>query len=486
MELSRIIKTKINLGDPNLLLPSSRETSESYAYDIREISYRKNEFIENFPIIYHPDRVKECNEMNLFLIQRFKGEFSLAKNGQKKGEGKVQASEILWSKGYLASLQGDRLDIKSVNNIAKDLKLFLDFLIHNKLRYEEVIAAPLSDSSLRDTFEMPVWKYQAHLCDRVETKKNISWGYAQRLLKRVRTFYLWSYKRGTIDALPFKIEYKLIQKKKEDSVDVLMQLPTRGKTTGYMAHVSNLCIPKVIKMKSDKKNDLQPYSETELLSLLSTDIAKKKGTYSLFLKCAYLAGFRAFEIVQIDYQDVLDPRKNTNIVVYKVGLLRKGAFPKPINITATLMQNLYEYTISETWKKRSKKHENKYGKDNSAHPLPLFINSAGERMVETAASDTISYVRKEQRKNNKNVLERTFHDLRSTFGTYLAIYLVATLDDTKKVRATLRKWMGHEDFNTTESYIDFAKALSNPSEYGAMHQWVVDIYQAVNKKGGGI
>lgn len=107
-------------------------------------------------------------------------------------------------------------------------------------------------------------------------------------------------------------------------------------------------------------------------------------------------------------------------------------------------------------------------------------------MAETTASDTISYVRKEQKEKNQTVLDRTFHDLRSTFGTYLAIYLIKKFNNLERVRSTLMKWMGHADFKTTESYIGFAKALSNPSEYGAMHQWVIDVYVAVNEMEEGI
>ena len=59
MRLSRIIKTKINVGNPNVLLPSSRDASESDGYDVRDISYRKNEIVEKFPLIYHPDRAAQ-------------------------------------------------------------------------------------------------------------------------------------------------------------------------------------------------------------------------------------------------------------------------------------------------------------------------------------------------------------------------------------------------------------------------------------------
>ncbi len=480
MTYSKIIKTQINLGTPNILLKSSRDVSNSDSCDVREISYKKNNIIEKFPLIYYPERIKECNEMNLFLIQRYTGEFALQKTIASTTQ------KIVWSPSYLAGLKGKRLDLKSVDNIAKDLRLFLDFLILHNIRYEEVIAAPLSDSSLRDKLDMPVWKYQEHLCDRLESNNDISFDYAQRLLRRVRDFYLWSYKRGTIGALPFKMDYKLVQKKKFDSVDVLLELPTMGQAKGFMTAVSDLSISEVYKKKSDTRDGLQPYNEKELASLLSSDIAKKEGTYSLFLKCAYLGGLRSFEMVQLDCQDVVNPEKDSNIFHYQVGFIRKGGIPKPINITSTLMQNLYKYTLSARWKERALKHETIYGKDNPKHPLPLFINSAGERMAETTASDTISYVRKEQKEKNQTVLDRTFHDLRSTFGTYLAIYLIKKFNNLERVRSTLMKWMGHADFKTTESYIGFAKALSNPSEYGAMHQWVIDVYVAVNEMEEGI
>lgn len=188
--------------------------------------------------------------------------------------------------------------------------------------------------------------------------------------------------------------------------------------------------------------------------------------------------FRSFEVVQIDARDVVNPDKDKGKVSYKIGLVRKHHMAKPINVTRTLMRELYEYTRSQEWEKRRIKHESKYGVDNPENPLPLFLNRSGERMAETSPRDTIKYVRQELKLKNKPLLTRSYHDLRATFGTYLAIYLIKKYEDPKRVRSILRKWMGHEKFETTESYIDFAKA-SDPSEFGEMDQWVEEIYSAV-------
>ncbi|MCB5228311.1 tyrosine-type recombinase/integrase [Alishewanella sp. 16-MA] len=456
-------KTRFNLGAVAYLQSSVDDCG------LRNVIYKTDDYIENFPFIFHAEHLDACCEMNLFLIQRLKGEYSLKKN-------KRQTSDS-WSQQYAATRKGEPLDIKTIESISKDLKLFLDFLIENDLSYLEVIAAPISESAHADVSQMPVWKYQRYLVERVK-RKDLAWNTANRMIRRVREFYIWSYHRGSIGKLPFELELKAIHKKKSSDYDVLFSMPSANQTA-LQAWISNLTIPKKFKQKAVKPNGLQPFNRSELASLLNTDTAKHP-TNSLFLKCAYLAGFRSFEVVQIDYNEVVNPVDHPRNAVFKIGLVRKQHLPKPINITRTLMQKLFDYTTTASWKTRRKKHEEKYGVDNPEHPLPLFINKSGERMAGTSASDVIAYVRKEQREKGLPVLERGYHDLRATFGTYLAIYLIEKLVDTRRVRTTLRKWLGHESMKTTEMYIDFAK-VSEPSEFGAMHEWVEDIYKAVRE-----
>lgn len=373
-------------------------------------------------------------------------------------------------------MHGEPLNYKTIDSISKDLKLFLDFIINNGLSYLEIVVTPVVKS---DRELLPIWQYQQYLCERVKSK-TLGWHTAQRMIRRVREFYIWSHKRGLIEKLPFKIELKGIRKQKENEYDILFSLPNKStKDNSISAWVSDLSIPKKFRQKSGKPNGLQPFSKYELSALLQTKVASHP-TYSLFLKCAYLAGMRSFEVVQINYSDIVNPADTPNQFVFRVSFVRKHSMLKPINISRNLMNELFAYTLSPKWLSRRIKHEIKYGYNNQEEPLPLFINSSGERMAETSPSDTISIVRKEQRSNNLEVLERDYHDLRATFGTYLAMYLINKLEDPKRVRSILRKWMGHEDHKTTESYIDFAKA-TDPHEFGAMHVWVEDIYTSVNK-----
>lgn len=432
----------------------------------RNVKYLTDNIQKKFPLIYLPDMLDVCCEMNLFLIHRATGEYSVKKRNTNE-------MSVAWSQGYVAQMKGEPIDLKTVDSISKDLKLFLDYLRKHKLSYLETVATPVAYD---DRELLPVWKYRSELRQRVKAR-DLGWDTAQRMIRRVREFYVWSYHRGKMEYLPFSLEFKAIRKKKENDYDVLFLLPNK-KDTSITAWVSDLSIPKIDKQPQKSKEGLQPFSRQELTALLLTNVAKHR-TYGLFLKCAYLAGLRSFEVVQIDYSDIKNPAAEPHRVVYQIGLVRKHNIPKPINISRNLMIELFNYTQHEQWRKRRIKHESKYGIDNKSHPLPLFLNSSGERMAETSPSDTIGEVKKEQRAKEGEVLSRTYHDLRATFGTYLAIYLINKLEDIKRVRAILRKWMGHEDSKTSEGYIDFAKA-SDPSEFGEMHDWVEDIYIEVD------
>ena len=428
---------------------------------------RTEDLFEKFPLIYHPEMLDACCEMNLFLRQRAKGEFSTHRN-------KKEFSKIVWSEAYIASRAGEPIAEDTIEGIAKDLKLFLDFLASNNLSYVSAISMTVVTS---DKEMLPPWKYQQHLISRVKSRR-LAWNTAQRMISRVRELYIWSYLRGVGHQLPFQLDHKAIKKRKITSDDPMSPLLSRiDHGRGISQWVSDLKIPKKFKQKDTKPEGLQPYGKDELTLLLQTDIAQHR-TWGLFLKCAYLAGFRASEVIQINARDVVNPDEDLKRASYKIWIVRKHHKPKPINITRTLMKELHQYMSSEEWATRRVKHEIDHGVDNPENPLPLFLSSSGKRMAKRTPSDTIKYVRNELKLKNKPPLKRTYHDLRSTFGTYLAIYLIKKYEEPKRVRSILRKWMGHENFKTTESYIDFAKA-SDPSEFGEMEQWVEEIYSAV-------
>ncbi|MGA4605574.1 tyrosine-type recombinase/integrase [Pseudoalteromonas maricaloris] len=476
---TKIIKTSVNFGKGmSFHLDKSGQPIKTEK-GIRTHSYRHDKIEPNFPVLYHPTRFTECQEMNLFLMHRFEGHFSLKKN---------QIDNEAFSDAYHASQPGKPLDVKSVRSIAKHLKAFLDWLDKDGASYFEVIAAPLSKQSVDDEISrLPVWRYHEHLCERIETKdksKRISFNSAQERIRAVKAFYIWSHKRGAIDSLPFSLEYKQvrIKTKAKSGVSSLFQLPTSNtRSGGLWKWVSNLSIPNTLKQKEDSpEKDLQPYSPKELKQLLETDTAQKE-TYKLYLQCALLGGLRSFEISAIDQKDLFDPDEKENEKrIPKLNIVRKGHKPVRLTIARVLMKLLYNHTLTIQNMKRRTKHETNHGMDNSEHPLPLFMNSSGSRISEDTPGNTISIVRKEQRKQGLEILLRTFHDLRATFATYVAKYLIDKGESESSIRQTLMTLMSHESFKTTKRYIDFAKSVAVDA-YGAMSEWVKDIYGDVDE-----
>lgn len=480
----KLLKQKVNLGSGfafNDIRNPQSETIPPIAIR-RKYSYRSDNIVEGFPLLACPSRFRECMEMNLFLMHRYTGKYSTQRN--KKSE-----SDNVLSAGYLASMGGAELDVSTVLTQAKDLREFLIWLEEDGSNYEEVVASPLSrDSSEEDVKNLPIWRYHEYLCQKVKNKNKktrLSFKVAQNRISVVKHFYLWTYKRGKIDSIPFSLEFKKLRysSSSQSVEDTLYSLPTlQSDKGGHYQWVSNLKIPRKIKQKEDTpKEKLQPYSQAELVTLLSTKIAKHR-TFGLMLKCAYLAGFRAFEIIAIDYNDTFDPNleQNKNRKLH-IPIVRKGHKPINIIVTKNLMTLLHNYTLDDVWLKRRGKHETKYGMNNPENPLPLFINSSGKRMSESTPTNIISQVRKELKNKGETRLQRDFHDLRSTYGTYLAIYLIKKGESPKEVRLFLRKLLSHESFTVTERYIDFAKA-TDLDEFGSMSTWVQDIYNDVHKQ----
>lgn len=460
--------SEFNLGSQAYF--NSDEESE-----LREVKYAEDIIDPEFPLLFCESRIKECLEMNLFLIHRRLGIYAIKPNP------KADNQSPAFSKAYYATLSGKSILPKSMEPIAKDLQAFLIWLVKNNKQYEEVIAAPFpSDSVDEQVAALPVWQYQKHLTNLVKTNQ-LRYKLSNRRLSTVKHFYLWSYKRSVISSLPFSMQYKEIKISKKNGDFDLFSLPSAfQQNKGVRNWVSNLGIPKNAIQKDQAPRELQPYSPEELVSLLTTDFSKKS-TYNLFLKCAYRGGFRSFEVVAIDYNDIKDPAEDDFSKFYYVNIIRKGSKASKILVSPSLMDELYKYTLTETWRKRRIKFETKYGMNNPDAPLPLFINSSGKRMGEEAPSNTIGHIRLEQDDKGLSRLERDYHDLRATYGTYLAASMILNGESEERVKAVLMKVFSHEDFTTSELYLDLAKTMLDENEHGAMHMWVKDMYSRVDE-----
>ncbi|MBO1256650.1 site-specific integrase [Alteromonas sp. 5E99-2] len=477
---SKILNTKINLGKlPYFEVDNQDRYFEEQFKDsqLRSLAYHTNDEVENFPLLFHPTRIKECMEFNLYMIERHKGNFSLSKNKNTCNE------EYVWSQGELGAKKGKGIQVSSLDPIAKDLQRYLDWMIDSDISYEEIMAVPQNyDPNSVDEAEalLPVWNFREYIRQQIKNDE-LAFTTGERVLNSLKIFYLWSYRRAEVDALPFSVKYKAISVKRNDYASALFALPgtSYDHKNSVKKYISNLALAAEDKPKDKKpRKGLQPYNGEELKLLMDSGVYRHR-TYGLFLKCCLFGGLRSFEVVQINHNEIFNPRQKR--VVFRLSLLRKFNKATNLQISATLMQLLWDYTQTKTYKDRQLKHESKYGKDNPDQPLPLFINSSGERMKETSVQNSIAKVRAELKKLGKPNLERDVHDLRATFATYWAIAMLERGYSPDYIKNKLMLLLSHESFRTTQLYLDFA-IEGNVGKHGAMDSWVVDIYQEILNK----
>lgn len=474
---SKIIKSRLNVGNlPYFLSDNDNNIIEELNGDfkLRNLQYHSDNISDDFPLIYCPERLSECLEFNLFLIDRKIGAFSLRKNRHTDND------EYIWSKGHLGAKKGREINLKTIERMAKDIRKFLDWMIEQNVSYEEIMAVPRNydpHSIMEAETLLPVWRFQQYLTAQVKAQ-TLAYNSGNRILLYVRAFYVWSFRRGEIDALPFSYKLTAIKMGRQDDADSLFSMPSSKPYhhRALTAYISNLKIPKSAIQKDKNPNPgLLAYTAEELLLLMKTDIYSHR-TYGLFLKCALLAGLRANEVVQINRDEIIDPFSNR--VGFSLSLLRKFNKATNLRISPKLMSMLWDYTQDTVYLERQRKHEETYGINNPDHPLPLFINRYGERMAETSVSNSIGKVRAELRERGMPRLDRDFHDLRATFATYWAIALIKKGYSPNDIKAKLMLLMSHESFETTQLYIDFAME-GRVGRHGAMETWVVDLFKEV-------
>ena len=93
-------------------------------------------------------------------------------------------------------------------------------------------------------------------------------------------------------------------------------------------------------------------------------------------------------------------------------------------------------------------------------------------MLAKSIGNVISNVRKEL-KVRGIVLKRDFHDLRSTFATNLAGFMLEKHLPLGFIQFKLMDLMGHSDFSTTQRYINFARSMTFDQQ---MSSWVDKLF----------
>ena len=121
------------------------------------------------------------------------------------------------------------------------------------------------------------------------------------------------------------------------------------------------------------------------------------------------------------------------------------------------------------------KWEVKNGTDSDK---PLFINRSGLGISEKSVSNTAIFARKEMARSGC-VLERSFHDLRSTYATNLAKYMLDKGLEPGFIEFKLMALLGHSNFSTTRKYLNFARAVTFDSE---MKGWSDTIFDGIDTR----
>lgn len=478
--LVKVVSTRVNVGcHPEFIVDDQGEYQmNAITSDIklRAVKYTRDEVVEKFPLLVASSRLADVLEMNLFLTHRYIGQYSIKSNTQSRRDlTKLEAIRV--------STGGDRIDIATVEASAKHLAAFLRWLIDNGVDWAESLSEPLNER-VPNLELLPIWRFRRELIDQVSSGQ-LSYGYASNRIQVVKTFYEWAWKNHRIQSIPFKYITKTIRKcgykkagSNSTSLGNLLFGMGNGPTQkgGIPVFTSNLVLPKKLTQKQASPEDgLQPYSLVELNSLISSDTLKKDN-YALWAELGYRCGLRTMDVVQLNYADLQNP----DVVPskqFKITLLSsKGNKERRFTLSRDLMGKLWAFVNTDEYARRRMTHEIKHGLDSK---LPVFINNMGDRITKRSVSNLISIVRSEQKKKEVPVLKRTFHDLRATFSTYLASYMLEAGYSDDFIKVTLTRELGHNDFEVSKRYLNFAKADCVFSNVTA--PWVTEVYKPLQE-----
>jgi len=444
--------------------------------EIRKVIYDREQFVDKFPLLIGIKRFKDVAEMNLYMIHRYLGQFATRQNNKIENAGLSQA--------YQASAKAKGANIKTIHKTAQHLKRFLVWLDSQLefISWDDTLAEPVSETTT-NLSSTPIWMYREYLIKLVlqgELRRDT----ANNMINDIRYFYEWAWLNQRISVLPFKNIVKRYRPKKKRTDNLNMMLAGMGggltKSGSIPVFTSNLSLPKkLIQKQASPEESLQPYSEYEILSLLTSDTVTKSNSYALWIKLGFFSGLRRLEVTLLNRTNIVNPSLIKQ-EVFKITLEHtKFDKSRPIKISKQLMSDLWSYVNTTEYQKRQIKYESKYGIENSKHPIPLFISPRGERILPESVGNIISKVRTEQSNKGLPVLKRNFHDLRASFGTNLASYLLLNGHKDGFVRVILMRELGHSDFSTTEKYINWCKG-----ETFAMisKEWRDEVYSAIQDK----
>ena len=409
---------------------------------LRMVAFHQDRVTEKFPRLHSLTRIEDVLEMNLFLEHRYKGMFMPPKRG-----------------GHANSLGG--VSLLTLNSIAYSLSIFLDWLEQHNAAWQEVMAVAATDKA---KYWLPVYRFRKHLIERVENKL-IDRDTANVYMNHIRQFYEWAMKQRRIEKIPFDYKTKIIRKKRKDGDIDFLFTSLYEQERGIPVTTTDLLIPKKYKQKKFNDGDLAPYSKEELELLYSSQELTKPST-RLWVELAHLCGLRADEVSGFPSAAVVDPSLTSQTLFY-VEIIGKFNKRRNIMVSRLLMNSLWTYLNSAERQHRLSKWQLENGEISEA---PLFLNRSGKPIQAKSVGNIISNVRDELR---DKCLKRSFHDLRSTFATNLASFMLNKNLPIGFIQYKLMRLLGHSNFSTTQKYINFVRSETFDKQ---MASWVDKLF----------
>ena len=409
---------------------------------LRMVAFHQDRVTEKFPRLHSLTRIEDVLEMNLFLEHRYKGMFMPPKRG-----------------GHVNSLGG--VSLLTLNSIAYSLSIFLDWLEQHNVAWQEVMAVAATDKA---KYWLPVYRFRKHLIERVENKL-IDRDTANVYMNHIRQFYEWAMKQRRIEKIPFDYKTKIIRKKRKDGDIDFLFTSLYEQERGIPVTTTDLLIPKKYKQKKFNDGDLAPYSKEELELLYSSQELTKPST-RLWVELAHLCGLRADEVAGFPSAAVVDPSLTSQTLFY-VEIIGKFNKRRNIMVSRLLMSSMWAYLNSAERLHRLSKWQLENGEISDA---PLFLNRSGKPILAKSVSNIIAKIRAEL---GETRFDRDFHDLRSTFATSLASFMLNKNLPIGFIQYKLMRLLGHSNFSTTQKYINFAR--SEPFDK-QMASWVDKLF----------
>lgn len=414
------------------------------AIELRELRMHRDGLVRDFPLLWCAARPVDALAMNLFMEHRYRGLFAQPKVGGKRNLRGGVIVQTLWC-------------------VANSLRGFLGWLAHTDTDWRETFAVADSD---RAKAWLPPYRFRSHLIDRVEAAE-ISRDTANLYISHVRQFYEWAVRTERMRRVPFEYTFVPISKPRKDGgFDLLFDAPQAG--SAMMVQTSDLAIPKKYKKKTAALDDgLTPYSLQELTWLFGSEHMQLAGR-RLWAQMAYVCGLRAHEVVALPEDAVVQPSGGAPRA-FPFRVLGKGNKERTVLVPTFLMEALYLYKNSDERLHRAAKWDLRYGTDRER---PMFLNRSGARIASASLTNLTSCVAKDLAKGGVD-FRRSFHDLRATFATSLARFMLERQMPLGFIQYKLMALLGHDNFSTTQKYINFARTVTFEHQ---MQDWVDQIF----------